>query len=155
MRKITHIIVHCSGAANSTVDSIRRFHKAPKPKGNGWKDIGYHYVIHVDGTSHMGRSERQAGAHVASFNANTIGVCVVGNGDIRDFNAAQYATLTRLLACLCAQYGVPVKNVLGHRETRELEQIPPKSRTKKSCPGTQVSMELIRKRLALAEIANV
>ena len=152
MRRITHIIVHCSGAANSTVDSIRRFHTAPKPKGNGWKDIGYHYVIHVDGSLHSGRPVQLPGAHVADFNAHSLGVCVTGNGDIRDFNEKQYETLIALLRDLSNIYSVPIKNVLGHRETRELEQIPPKSRTKKSCPGTQVSMALIRQRLEQASL---
>lgn len=142
MRKITHIVVHNTGSEKSTVESIRAYHKS-----KGWKDIGYHYVIYKDGTLHEGRPEAQPGAHVAGFNAHSIGVVCVGNGDIRDFTEEQYATMTALLKHLTAKHKVPVANVLGHRETAKLEQIKPAQRTKKTCPGEKVSMELIRCRL--------
>ena len=27
------------------IDDIRKWHTDPRPKGNGWSDVGYHYVV--------------------------------------------------------------------------------------------------------------
>lgn len=77
MRKITKIILHCSATPEGkdyTVAQIRDWHV----RGNGWNDIGYHYVIYRDGTIHRGRPVEQAGAHTKGHNANSIGVCYIG-----------------------------------------------------------------------------
>lgn len=77
MRKITKIILHCSATPEGkdyTVAQIRDWHV----RGNGWNDIGYHYVIYRDGTIHKGRPVEQAGAHTKGHNANSIGVCYIG-----------------------------------------------------------------------------
>ena len=49
MRKIDEIIIHCTGTIPSnstTVEAVRKYHK----EHNGWKDIGYHYLIYLDGS---------------------------------------------------------------------------------------------------------
>lgn len=77
MRKITEIIVHCTATPEGrdvSVDTIRRWHVS----GNGWSDIGYHYVIALDGTVNTGRPLERPGAHCAGHNARSIGVCYVG-----------------------------------------------------------------------------
>ena len=58
MRKISKIIIHCSATPEGkdfTVQQIRQWHTAPKPKGNGWRDIGYHFVIYRDGEDESDR----------------------------------------------------------------------------------------------------
>lgn len=58
MRSIDKIIVHCTATPEGkhfTVQQIREWHTAPKPKGNGWRDIGYHFVVYLDGSVHNGR----------------------------------------------------------------------------------------------------
>ena len=61
MRNINKIIVHCSatpeGKAFSVAD-IRRWHLQ-----RGFSDIGYHFVIYLDGSVHVGRPLAKAGAH--------------------------------------------------------------------------------------------
>ena len=55
MRRIDEIICHCSATAEGkafTTDDIRRWHTSPP---NNWRDIGYHYVIELDGSIHKGR----------------------------------------------------------------------------------------------------
>ena len=50
MRIINEIIVHCSDTPegrNDKAEDIRRWHV----NGNGWSDIGYHYVVDLDGTT--------------------------------------------------------------------------------------------------------
>lgn len=77
MRKINEIIIHCSATPegrNFTVQQIRDWHV----KGNGWRDIGYHYVIYLDGSVHRGRPENRVGAHCTGHNANSMGVCYIG-----------------------------------------------------------------------------
>lgn len=80
MRKINKIIIHCSATKEGnpvTVDDIRRWHV----QGRGWNDIGYHYVIELDGTVKQGRPQIAQGAHCFGQNENSIGVCYVGGLD--------------------------------------------------------------------------
>ncbi len=79
MRKIDKIILHCSATPEGrhiTVDDIRLWHKQ-----RGWSDIGYHYVVYLDGSVHIGRDVMIQGAHVKSHNKNSIGICYVGGCD--------------------------------------------------------------------------
>ena len=128
MRKITGIIVHASATpANMDigVKEIRQWHKA-----KGWKDIGYNYVIRRDGTLEGGRDldndgdfDEEVGAHAVGFNANTIGICLVGGTDADDknkaeanFTFAQYRTLYSLVQYLKKQYNLTAKDIIGHRD---------------------------------------
>lgn len=80
MRTINEIIIHCTGTIPSnstTVEAVRNYHV----KHNGWKDIGYHYLIYLDGSIHQGRPIDQSGAHTKNHNSTTIGVCYVGGLD--------------------------------------------------------------------------
>lgn len=116
-RKITDIVIHCTATRcdrNLTVDDIRRIHK-----GQGWADIGYHYVITLDGKAHIGRDVDVIGAHVSGHNAHTIGVAYVGgidkNGAEKDTrNLIQKAELLNLLGDLRRLY--PDARICGHRD---------------------------------------
>lgn len=75
-RDIKEIIVHCSATPegrNFTVSDIKKWHLA-----RGFSDIGYHYVIYLDGSINKGRDESKVGAHCEGHNTNSIGVCYVG-----------------------------------------------------------------------------
>lgn len=79
MRKINEIIIHCSDTPESrevTVDDIDMWHRQ-----RGWKGIGYHYVIYLDGSIHNGRKIEEIGAHCTGHNKNSIGICYVGGCD--------------------------------------------------------------------------
>ena len=118
MRKINEIIVHCSATPEGrhvTVGQIRSWHKQ-----RGFKDIGYHYVIYLDGSIHAGRDESVVGAHCTGHNRFSIGVCYVG-GVAKDCNtpkdtrtAAQKAALLSLLKLLKKKY--PGASIHGHRD---------------------------------------
>lgn len=76
MRRIERIIVHCTATESQrevSVAEIDRWHK-----GRGWRGIGYHYVVGLDGRIWKGRDEETIGAHCAGHNATSIGVCYVG-----------------------------------------------------------------------------
>ena len=75
-RKINELIWHCSATPDGrevTVDTIRGWHEA-----RGWKDIGYHFVVGLDGRVHTGRPIHLVGAHVSGHNSGTVGCCYVG-----------------------------------------------------------------------------
>lgn len=77
MREINKIIIHCSATREGrevSIDTIRRWHV----EGNGWSDIGYHYVIGLDGSIYKGRPDNVQGAHTKGHNKNSIGICYIG-----------------------------------------------------------------------------
>lgn len=124
MRRIDEILIHCSATPEGrtvTAEDIRRWHTAPKPKGNGWRDIGYHFVILLDGTIQQGRPIELAGAHCTNHNRFSIGVCYIGglskNGktpkDTR--TEAQNAALKQLVQQLQQLYHIPLENIHGHK----------------------------------------
>lgn len=118
MRHIEEIIVHCSATregADFAAADIDRWHRA-----RGWKSIGYHYVVRLDGRVETGRSESAAGAHCAGHNSRSIGVCYIGGvkddgvtpADTR--TSAQRMALTALLRDLRRRY--PGARIHGHRD---------------------------------------
>ncbi|MDE6256057.1 MAG: N-acetylmuramoyl-L-alanine amidase, partial [Muribaculaceae bacterium] len=73
MRKIDKIILHCSATPEGrevTVNDIRSWHIQ-----RGFRTIGYHYVVYLDGSVHAGRPVEEIGAHCLGQNKNSIGVC--------------------------------------------------------------------------------
>lgn len=118
MRTITEIIVHCSATPEGrhvTVGDIRAWHKQ-----RGFKDVGYHYIVYLDGSIHGGRSENVIGAHCQGHNRNSIGVCYIGGMDKgmkspKDTRTdAQKKALIMLLKQLKKKY--PQAKIYGHRD---------------------------------------
>lgn len=118
MRKITEIIVHCAdtpAGRNDKAADIRRWHKA-----QGWSDIGYHYVIDLDGTIEPGRDIEVIGAHAKGHNTNSVGICYIGGCNAQTYEPedtrtdAQKASLLLLIKFLRAKY--PEAKVYGHRD---------------------------------------
>lgn len=117
MRIINEIIVHCSATKPKVdigVKEIKNWHVSE----NGWADIGYHYVIRLNGFIEKGRSVYRAGAHCYGHNRHSIGVCYVGgldqNGEAKDTRTdAQKRALRNLLSELTMQYHCPVH---GHND---------------------------------------
>jgi len=118
MRKIEEIIVHCSATKTSHdigADEIRKWHV----EGNGWSDIGYHFVIRRDGTVENGRDLEIMGAHCKGHNQDSIGICLVGGLDDAleaefNFMPEQLAELRRIIVDLKKQY--PESTLHAHNE---------------------------------------
>jgi len=126
MKEIEEIIVHCSATPEGkdfTVDQLTEWHQQ-----RGFRTIGYHYVIDLQGTIHAGRPPTMVGAHCRGHNARSIGICYIGGlacdgktpMDTR--TEAQKRALAHLLQVLHAQY--PQATLHGHREF-----------TNKACPS--------------------
>ena len=117
MRHIKEIIVHCSATREDMdfhASDIDRWHKQ-----RGWKGIGYHYVIDLDGTIETGRDTSQIGAHCTGHNRHSIGICYIGGldeyGNPADTRTpAQKAAMARLIHELRSRY--PGSVVYGHRD---------------------------------------
>ena len=118
MRNINKIIIHCSATPegkNFTVKQIDACHRQ-----RGFNGIGYHFVIYLDGSIHVGRALAKAGAHCKGYNAHSIGVCYIG-GVAADGKTpkdtrtdAQKESLVKLITELRQQF--PNASVHGHRE---------------------------------------
>lgn len=117
-RQINKIIVHCSATPEGRdvgVDEIRRWHVEDR----NYSDIGYHWVVTLNGTLEEGRPEYRNGAHAKGFNKNSIGVCYVGgvdeNLDPKDTRTeGQKETLRCILEDLKDRY--PQAQIIGHRD---------------------------------------
>ncbi len=118
MRKITEIIVHCADTPEGRDDKaadIERWHKA-----QGYNDIGYHYVVDIDGTIEPGRDVECVGAHCKGHNAQSVGVCYIGGRDKETLKPKDTRTLEQkeslllLLKFLRAKY--PEAKIYGHRD---------------------------------------
>ena len=137
---VKEIIIHCTATyegKNYTVSDVANWHRQ-----RGWDGIGYHYLIYIDGTVHVGTPEGKVGIHCKGHNNISLGVCYVGglkNGydtytgfDTR--NTKQRAALVSLVKQLMQKYNVPKKRVHCHYEFAN-----------KACPG--FSIESFRKEL--------
>jgi len=128
LRELNNIILHCSATEegqNIGADIIRRWHI----DGNGWSDIGYHFVIRIDGTIERGRDIEKVGAHVKGYNLDSIGICYIGglrNGDPADtMSEAQELALLELVKAIRTLFGY--MPITGHNEY-----------AKKACPSFNV-----------------
>ena len=132
MRKINKIFIHCSATPEGRdikMETIKSWHV----KGRGWRNVGYHFVIELDGLLRPGRPMEQMGAGVKGHNANSIHVCYVGgldkNKKAKDTRTqAQRETLNTIIGGLLKEY--PDASVHGHNEFAN-----------KACPSFDVQKE--------------
>lgn len=125
MNNIDSIIIHCSATkagVNFKAKDIDRIHRQ-----RGFNQIGYHYVIDLDGTVEAGRPLIKEGAHCntkgfsgLSYNKHSIGICYIGgldkNGKPADTRTEeQKQALHQLVAEICQKY--QILEILGHRDT--------------------------------------
>lgn len=132
MREITKVIVHCAATPEGrdvATEEIKRWHTEER----GWSDIGYHWVIELDGSTNEGRSEDINGAHCRGHNSDSIGICYVGGSDSegnpKDTRTeGQRDALVALIKEILDRY--PDAEVFGHRDF-----------SKKACPSFDAKTE--------------
>jgi len=132
MRTIDKIIIHCAATPEGRdvkTETIKSWHV----KGNGWSDIGYHFVIELDGAVKNGRPLHRSGAHTKGENAGSIGICYVGGIDKdkkpKDTRTeAQRKAMDQLVDDLKMEH--PTASVHGHNEFAA-----------KACPSFDVQKE--------------
>jgi N-acetyl-anhydromuramyl-L-alanine amidase AmpD len=142
----TQIVVHHTGTAAGTAESIDRNHREVRKWENG---LGYHFLIGNgkrddagqkmdDGEVHMSRRWREQldGAHVRMKDTKkgtsfSIGIALVGNLEETPPTPAQVSALHYLLAFLTAEYGIPKERIVGHGDV---------SAQYTACPGAKLPL---------------
>jgi N-acetylmuramoyl-L-alanine amidase len=132
MRTIDKIIIHCTATPEGrpvTVKEVDTWHRQ-----QGYQEIGYHYLIGLNGERWLGRNIEKAGAHTVGQNQNSIGICYVGGlekdgktpKDTR--TVMQKTALLALIKEIKASY--PNVTIHGHNEFAQ-----------KACPCFNVKSE--------------
>ena len=120
MQNISLITVHYSATYEEQdwrAADIRKWHL-----DRGWRDIGYHLVIRLDGTVEPGRPMHQVGAHVGGRNTGNIGICYVGGLKRETGTSVGHNTMTKAqeqaligeIRALLKKH--PNAQVVGHRD---------------------------------------
>ncbi len=110
-RKIFTITVHHTAGNETSVEQIRRMHKA-----RGWRDIAYHFVCFPDGRIEVGRNPEWKGAGVWGNHDDMLEIVLVGNFVKKEVPMVQWYAATTYVAKLCLQKGIPYWKVYGHKE---------------------------------------
>lgn len=118
--KVKEIILHCSATPEGKdfkANDINRWHLQ-----RGFRKIGYHYVVDLDGTVEKGREDWENGAHTIGHNSKALGICYIG-GVAKDGKTPkdtrtnkQKAALFELVNDLMKKYKLTLKQVHGHYE---------------------------------------
>lgn len=134
MRKITHLVLHCTATPqNTTIASIQRHWR----EVNKWKSPGYHWIIKADGEAVSLLPIEKPSNGVAGHNANSIHISYIGGVDkkgkaIDNRTEAQKETQIRLLLDLKRKF--PDAEILGHRDFEGVS---------KECPSFDVKSWLV------------
>jgi len=119
-RDVDRVFMHCSDSdypQHDNVETIREWHIA-----RGWSDIGYHYMIHKDGSVSKGRPIEKIPAAQGGNNTGTIAIVLHGKQE-KLFNSAQLKGLKKLCTDIDKAYDHDI-TFHGHREV-----------SSKSCPN--------------------
>ena len=126
-KQTTMIILHCSATREGQdvkASTIKRWHL-----NRGFSDIGYHYIVDLDGTIEKGRDESLVGAHCVGKNATSIGICYVGGCD-QNLNSkdtrtdAQKKAMKTLVHQLMEKYNIPIEHVYAHYQFCKYKDCP-------------------------------
>lgn len=129
MRKIDHIVVHCTaGSQKATARDIIAYHT----KTLGWSRPGYHYIVEADGNVVEAMPVDKPSNGVKGHNTTIINVAYIGGVDtsrpglppVDNRTPAQREALRRLLRELHDRF--PAARIIGHRDFPGV---------KKACPS--------------------
>ena len=123
MREINEIIIHCADTPNGKpfhASDIDAWHRE-----RGWKEIGYHWVIVIDGAIEAGRHPDKIGSHAEGHNAHSYGICMIGKDR---FTKPQWDSLALLVRRLAGEF--PLAKIEGHYQV---------AANGKTCPNFDVS----------------
>jgi N-acetylmuramoyl-L-alanine amidase len=151
-----YVVLHHSATPGGNAKAFHAMHRR-----KGWESLGYHFVITngrggEDGGLEVGDRwrEQKHGAHAGAlpygdelarnaYNEFGIGICLVGNFELRAPTPAQVQTLGRLLRRLRDAYGVQPESVMGHRHVRST-----------ACPGRHFPWQAVLAELGLSPRAR-
>ncbi len=131
MRRPTKIIVHHTATPNSA--DLSRAHAFALARSiqqshfnRGWRDSGQQFTISRGGYIMTGRHRSKTalikgdrhviGAHCTGQNEVAVGIENEGNYMNVQIRDAHYQRLVRMCAFICQKYGIPPRNIKGHRD---------------------------------------
>jgi hypothetical protein len=133
--KVVYIVIHHIDKFNATPEEIHQWHLE-----YGWNGFGYNEYIRKDGTVVIGRGDN-IGAHCENMNSKSYGIALEGDYDNEQvIPAEQYKSLLNRLN----YHKLRFKNlidIVGHNKLYQT-----------SCPGKFVSVDVIKKDLALYDV---
>ena len=117
MRKISMIVLHCSGVGPNVHQDINVIDVYHRKKG--WNGVGYHFYVRRDGTVEVGRRLEEVGAHVVWHNRYSIGICYEGGldsaGEAADTRTPEQVRALRELVERMHAY-FPSAVIVGHHD---------------------------------------
>ncbi|MBT0957307.1 N-acetylmuramoyl-L-alanine amidase [Alphaproteobacteria bacterium KMM 3653] len=139
----TKIAIHHTGTRTYTHTGLESYHINER----GFADIGYHFLIGLDGTMYEGRHLKHKGAHIGVENAGAIGIILLGDfhyqwwDDDDDLTTAHIARITKLVLAIRKFFAI--KALGGHREFPNQDTV---------CPGNALlpHVQAMRSKMGLA-----
>lgn len=117
------IVIHHSASPMGSAQTL-----TDQANARGFKGLGYHFVISngqgaTDGQIFVGYrwQDQLPGVHVTGtkaeqYNRQTIGICLIGDGERREFTKAQIDRLADLVSTLQTRLDIPDSAVVLHRD---------------------------------------
>lgn len=134
---------HSASEAEREMRDLQRMHQ----QGNGWADLGYHFLIDQAGRVIEGRPLTAQGAHAGNneLNRGNLGICLIGNFVSQPDRGSEYAlaqaptpaqmqALDALVSSLQARYGIPNSQIWSHADLKTT-----------ACPGPTLQAWVDRK----------
>ena len=107
---------------------IREYHL-----NKGWDEVGYHWLVNRHGFVVRGRDQSTQGAHALGLNAESLGICCIGDYEDSTPSFEMMRALESLLTALCMSLSIPVTNIIAHRDVA-----PPGRKSSTRCPGDKL-----------------
>jgi N-acetylmuramoyl-L-alanine amidase len=113
-RPVDRVFLHCTASSydhHDDIEVVRAWHL-----GRGWADVGYHFMIHKDGSISAGRDLEKTPAAQKGHNKGTIAIAMHGGQDAKDdFSTKQIIALRDFCEDIRNAYGGAI-TFHGHSE---------------------------------------
>lgn len=127
MNNPNKIITHTAVSSKAqTTEDVDLWHKPRwagftstqfKNKRGEFYHVGYHFVIHWDGTWVQTRGLTEEGAHCIGANRSSIGVCFMGNGDLHEPSERQLHAWQEIYDYITSRYpNITTQDIYPHRK---------------------------------------
>ncbi|GFG39223.1 hypothetical protein Cfor_00124, partial [Coptotermes formosanus] len=108
---VPYAVIHHGGdkaycSTRSSCAAVVRSYQNYHMNNKRWGDIGYNFVVGEDGNIYEGRGWNVMGAHAPAYNAQSIGICIIGDFTDRLPNQAALRAVRQLIQC-----GVELKKI--------------------------------------------
>lgn len=128
---LKYLVIHCTATPEGrevTASQIRAWHTAPKPKGRGWRQVGYTDIFHLDGSCERLVENNEdavvdgweitngaAGYNAVSRHVVYVGGVAADGKTAKDTRTpAQCKALEKYVTEFCAAH--PAVRIIGHNE---------------------------------------